>query len=116
MAKMIITAMEQPPYSPDLVSCEISFHQAQQNHQNIRFKGAETIKKAITMKQRDIPEEAFQQFIETLQKEWESLLELRRFTLKLKPYCLLFEIEIKFFETSPITFQTHLIKSSMENK
>ena len=59
--EMNIAVLEQYLYSPDLLPCGFfSFHQAQEDHQVV-----ETIKRAVTTELSGIPEDFFQQWIET---------------------------------------------------
>ena len=75
LAKNNIAVLEQPPYSPDLASCDFFlFPKLKEVIKETRFQDAATIKTTVTRELRAIPEESFQKFVEAWQWRLEKCI------------------------------------------
>ena len=60
LAKNIIAVLEQPPYSPDLASCDFFlFPKLKEVNKGTRFQDPEAIKTVMMRELRAIPKESF---------------------------------------------------------
>ena len=61
-----VTVLDHPPYSPDLAPCDIFlFPKLKEVIKGVRFLDVEAIKKVVTTELKRIPEESFQECMET---------------------------------------------------
>ena len=75
LAKRKFALLEQPPYSPDLALCDFFLFP---KLKGCCFEGMETLKRAVMTKLWGIPEESFQQCIETWQSKMVKCIRLKR--------------------------------------
>ena len=68
-----IAVLEQQPYSPDMAPCDFFlFPKLKEVFKGTRFQDSEAIKTAVTRELRAIPEESFQECVESWQRRLEK--------------------------------------------
>ena len=83
LAKNNISVLQQPPYYPDLASCDFFlFPKFKEVIKETRFQDSEAIKTAVTRELRAIPEESLQECVEAWQKRLEKCIRAKEISLK----------------------------------
>ena len=78
LAERNVTMLDHPPYSLDLAPCNFFlFSKLKEVIKGVHFPDMEAIKKAMMTKLKHIPEESFQEYMETWQNRMRKCIKLK---------------------------------------